>query len=156
MRPRGRGVSAAGASCVPCERIVPGHHPALDQVANAPRHPHRLVEELRLEGEHAVHLVLDDGGVVVARNHESANIAAVWGQRIGVVTWNATARLLAIVVHFPYEGCLFFHLTDGPFTPCDELEGSAEADLSFTFEELVDGPLADLRDLRPVRADTHG
>jgi len=149
-------MSAAGASGVPCERIVPGHHPSLDQVANAPRYPHRLVEELRLEGEHSVHLVLEDGGTVVARNHETANIAAAWGQRIGVVTWNATARLLAIAVRFPYEGCLFFHLTEGPYTPCDELEGSAEADLSFTFEELVDGPLADLRDVRPVSAYTHG
>ncbi len=149
-------MSAASTSGVPCERIVPGHHPALEQVANAPRYPHRLVEELRLEGEYTVHLVLDDGGGVVARNHETANIVAAWRQRIGVVTWNATARLLAVAVRFPSEGCLFFHLTEGPFTPCDELEGSAEADLSFTFEELVDGPLADLRDVRPVSADTHG
>lgn len=149
-------MSAAGSSGFACERIVPGHHPALEQVANAPRHPHRLVEELRLEGEHTLHLVLDDGGAVVARNHETANIVEAWGQRIGVATWNATARLLAIAVRFPYEGCLFFHLTEGPFTPCDELEGSAEADLSFTFEELVDGPLADLREVRPASTEAHG
>jgi hypothetical protein len=139
-----------------CERNVPGHHPALEQVANAPRYPHRLVEQVRLEGEHTAHLVLEDGGVVVARNHETANIAAAWEQRIGVVTWNATARLLAIAVRFPFEGCLFFHLTEGAFTPCDELEESAEADLSFTFEELVDGPLADLRDVQLASTDTHG
>ena len=146
-------MSELGGPSAPCERIVPGHHPALEQVANAPRYPHRLVAELRLDGEHTLHLVLDDGGTVVARNHETANIAEAWGQRIGVVTWNATARLLAIAVRFPYEGCLFFHLTEGPFTPCHELEGSAEADLSFTFEELIDGPLADLREVRPTSTD---
>ena len=54
-------MSAAGSSVFACERIVPGHHPALEQVANAPRSPHRLVEELRLEGEHTLRLVLDDG-----------------------------------------------------------------------------------------------
>ena len=53
-------MSAAGSSGFACERIVPGHHPALEQVANAPRYPHRLVEELRLEGEHTLRLVLDD------------------------------------------------------------------------------------------------
>lgn len=37
-----------------CERNVPGHHPALEQVANAPRYPHRLVEEVRLERDHTV------------------------------------------------------------------------------------------------------
>ena len=47
-------MSAAGSSAFACERIVPGHHPALEQVANAPRYPHRLVEELRLEGEHTL------------------------------------------------------------------------------------------------------
>ena len=142
-------MSAIEGFVAPCARVVPGHHPAFDQIANAPRSAHRVVEGLWLEGEHTVHLTLDDGGAVIARNHETANIAKAWRRRIGVVTWNATARLLAIAIRFPEEGHFFFHLTEGPFTPCDELEGSAVADLSFTFEELVAGPLADLRDVRP-------
>lgn len=71
-----------------CERIVPGRHLALalEQVPNVPRYPHRLVDDLRLEGEDSLHLVLDDGGAVVERNHETANIEEAWGQRNGVVT----------------------------------------------------------------------
>ena len=32
----------------------------------------------------------------------------------------------------------------------------AESDLSFTFEELVDGLLADLREVRPASTDVQG
>lgn len=56
----------------------------------------------------------------------------------------------------PLQGRPVLPPHQGPFTPCDELEGSAEADLSITFEELVDGPLADLREVRPANTDTHG
>ena len=51
------------------------------------------------------------------------------------------------------RGLCRLSLTEGPFTPCDVLQGSAEAELSFTFEELIDGPLADLREVGPTSTD---
>lgn len=38
-------MSAAGSSAIARERIVPGHRPALEQVAKAPHNPYCLIAD---------------------------------------------------------------------------------------------------------------
>lgn len=125
-----------------CDVIAPGHQVAFEQIAEAGRYAHRVVERLEVVGEDALVLTLAgglaggpelgvlgaggapqlaDGERVQVRYHEAWLLREVWEHRTGTVTWNPTVRVLAIVARHPWEGCQYFHLADGGYAGCGEV-----------------------------------
>ena len=123
-----------------CDVIAPGHQVAFEQMAEAGRYAHRIVERLEVVAGDTLVLTLADGiaggpelgvlsGVIDGDRvhvgyHEARLLREVWEHRTGTVTWNPTVRVLAVVAHHPWEGCQYFHLADlarDGYAACGEL-----------------------------------
>lgn len=91
------------------------HDVTFEQLAQAPRFPHRIVVGLDVVGSDTVGLTIGgDGDTVQLRHYEVSAIVDAWEHRTGTASWNPTARLRSIVAHHPLKGFQAFNLADGP------------------------------------------